>query len=98
MRPPLPVIHGLKSFYSKNTVGYQNYFTSWHDLTSFRSEAKKTTVAEASTPEHKHDTIWDKGSGVEVFCSVNSKAGTTVLSPLGIALSEQYSNYGKFVK
>ncbi len=31
---------------------------------------KKTTVAEASTPEHKHDTIKDKGSGVEVFCSV----------------------------
>ena len=23
-----------------------------------------------STPKHKHDTIQDKGSGVEVFCSV----------------------------
>ncbi len=22
-----------------------------------------------STPEHKHDTIQDKGSGMEVFCS-----------------------------
>ena len=30
----------------------------------------KNTAAEASTPEHKHDTIQDKSSGVEVICSV----------------------------
>ena len=27
-------------------------------------------VTDASTPEHKHDITQDKGSGVEVFCSV----------------------------
>ncbi len=39
--------------------------------TVFDTVAKeKISVAEAFTPEHKHDIISDKGSRVEVFCSV----------------------------
>ena len=37
---------------------------------NYRVTKEKNTVDKASTPEHKHDSIQDKGSGVEVFFSV----------------------------